>query len=114
MTTLNPAAFAPHGGDHRSAVGRFGPLSADHYAVGRPCIICWAPLAVADVPTLISLAPADAEEAAKKAKGKPYDAIAGVAHELCAWPGSERDEPSATRPMGPSSGGFVGTTGGVC
>jgi hypothetical protein len=71
--------------DHRSPVGRFGPTLPDH-PVGKPCVICGEPILAGQVPSLISLAPADAEEAQKQQAGRAYNAVAGIAHESCAWP----------------------------
>ncbi len=84
---MDPEDFNPRGGDHRSQPGRFGPLAPDHPSVGRACIVCAEVLVAGDIPTVISLAPADAAEATKKAMGRPYTAVAGIAHQHCAWPG---------------------------
>lgn len=89
MTDLAPD-YNPRGGDHRSTPGRFGPLAVDHPSVDKPCVVCGTRLLAGDVPTLISLAPADVDEARKHAAGKPYNAVAGIAHQDCAWPGEAR------------------------
>lgn len=82
--------FNPRGGDHRSTPGRFGPLAVDHPSVGNPCIICGMKMEVGDIPSLISLAPDGVKEAHKKELGKPYNAIGGIAHQSCTWPGEAR------------------------
>ena len=90
MSALAPESFDPHGGDHRSTPGRFGPLAVDHPSVDQPCVVCSERMLPGDVPTLISLAPADLGEALKKTAGKAYTAVAGIAHQDCAWPGESR------------------------
>lgn len=87
---LDNTGFNPVGGDHRSTPGRFDPLPPDNPAVGKACIVCGHKLEAGDIPTLISLAPADIHEAKKKDSGKPYSAVGGVAHQSCAWPGEAR------------------------
>lgn len=74
----------------RSPIGRFGPLREDHPSVGDLCPACHQPMLVGDVPSLVDLAPADAEEAAKQRAGAAYNAVAAVVHERCAWPGEGR------------------------
>lgn len=86
---LDPNAYDPRGGDHRSSPGRFGPLRPDDPSAGRACVVCGSALLVGDIPTLISLAPANVAEALKKARGMAYDAVARISHQDCAWPGEE-------------------------
>lgn len=84
------ARFDPKGGDHRSTVGRFNPLSPDSPGVGKACIVCGFKLEAGDIPTLISLAPADERAVRQKEAGEPYESIAGMAHQSCAYPGEAR------------------------
>ena len=76
--------------DSRSPVDRFGPLGADHPSVGIPCVVCKIALEQGDIPSLISLAPADEEEAEKQRQGRAFNAVAGISHQDCAWPGERR------------------------
>lgn len=82
--------FNPRGGEHSSTPGRFGPLAPDSASVGKACIVCGMKLEAGDIPTIISLAPADEAAATQKKLGKAYDAVAGVAHQSCAHPGEPR------------------------
>lgn len=64
---------------------KFGPMSKDAPAIGKPCIICEAPFKEGDYTTLASLGPDpdDKEEVRKYLLGKPFDAIAEEIHWIC-------------------------------
>ena len=72
-----------------SAKGRFDPIGEDSHLLGEVCRLCQRPLEVGQRPTLIGDDPADAEEAAKKAAGRAYTAVASVVHETCVYDGEE-------------------------
>jgi hypothetical protein len=59
---------------------RFGPKTAGHPSIGTACPICKVAFAEGDFTTLLTVAPADEEEAAKKAVGLPYTAQACEVH----------------------------------
>ena len=62
----------------------YGPLTADHPAVGEICPLCERPLVAGDVPTLIPLGPGnDIEQRMRAAEGRPYNAVCAVAHWAC-------------------------------
>jgi hypothetical protein len=56
---------------------------ADHPSVGMPCPLCGTPFKAGDFTGLVAIAPADAEEAAKKAAGRHYTAEAKEVHKEC-------------------------------
>ena len=63
----------------------FGPKSAGHFSVGKPCHACRRPFAVGDYTALVPLGPGDdPEERRKCADGKPYNAVALEVHYACA------------------------------
>jgi hypothetical protein len=72
-------------GDRLSAPGRFSPLTADHPAVrdGQRCAVCGQPMLAGEVPALIEIGPADAEEARRAEAGAAYTAEADIAHDEC-------------------------------
>lgn len=64
---------------------KFGPKTADHFSVGKPCTACHYPFAVGDFTTLIPLGPgAHPEERRKAALGLAYNAVAIEVHWACA------------------------------
>lgn len=64
---------------------KFGPKTANHHSVGELCQACKMQFAEGDYTTLISLGPgSDAEERARAAAGRPYNAIAVEVHWACA------------------------------
>lgn len=63
---------------------RFGPLDVDHPAVGTLCPGCDCPLRGGDVPMFVNGRPADEEEAAKAAAGRPHNEQVDLAHQDCA------------------------------
>lgn len=63
---------------------RFGPKSAEHPSVGKPCPLCLLPFKVGDYTTLLEIGPADEEEASRKRAGRVYTAEAREVHWECA------------------------------
>ena len=66
---------------------RFVPYKSDHI-----CVICGDPIG-SEAPSLVGPAvPASADDQAKVATGRAYNAQVEVAHERCAYPeGDDRD-----------------------
>ena len=64
-------------------MGFFGPKKADHQSVGKPCPVCSIPFKEGDMTGLVAIKPADEENAAKAAAGRPYTAEAVEVHEHC-------------------------------
>lgn len=63
---------------------RFGPLKADHPGVGEICPGCKQPLKVGDIPELVAIGPGDDPEERQRAReGRPYNAVAIIAHHAC-------------------------------
>lgn len=58
----------------------FGPKSADHPSIGKPCKLCGIPFKEGDYTGLISTVPADEEEAKKAKEGRYYIAEAEEVH----------------------------------
>lgn len=64
---------------------KFGPKTADHPSVGRPCPACHVPFADGDYTALVMLGPGDdPEQQAKAAVGRAYTAVAMEVHWTCA------------------------------
>ena len=64
---------------------KFGPKSADHFSVGKPCPACHEPFKAGDFTTLISLGPGDDPEERQKAReGRAHNAVATEVHWVCA------------------------------
>ncbi len=62
----------------------FGPLPADHPAVGCLCPGCERPIVAGDVVGLAPVGPGDDAEARERARaGRPYNARAIVVHWAC-------------------------------
>jgi hypothetical protein len=62
----------------------FGPKSAEHPGVGRPCPACKVPFKAGDYTTLVMLGPGDDEKAQERARaGRAYNAVAVEAHWTC-------------------------------
>lgn len=68
------------------ALRRFGPLIADHSAIGEECLLCEKTFQAGDATTLVPLGPGydDQEEREKCASGRYYNAIAILVHWSCA------------------------------
>jgi hypothetical protein len=63
---------------------RMGPLSADHPAVNKPCPGCRRLILAGAFVTLLTIGPGeDPEERMKARDGRPYNAVAVVAHWEC-------------------------------
>lgn len=64
---------------------KFGPKSADHPSVGKPCSLCRIPFAEGDFTTLIELGPDpdDAEAVRAYLLGNDYNAMAVEIHFDC-------------------------------
>lgn len=65
--------------------GRFDPLPDGHSLIGADCPVCERPMRAGDIPALIEIGPADAEEQAKADAGRPYNAAGRAAHESCVF-----------------------------
>jgi hypothetical protein len=63
---------------------RFAPLAEAHPAVGLICPGCDRPLRTGDRVMFVNGRPADDEEAAKAAAGRPYNEQVDLAHQDCA------------------------------
>ena len=64
---------------------KFGPKSADHFSVGKPCTACQVPFKEGDYTTLITLGPGDdPEERIKAWEGRAHIAVATEVHWACA------------------------------
>lgn len=76
------------------------PVAPGDLCVGRPCHICQKPLRVGEVPSLVSVAPADEEQAERAREGRPYNAQAALVHWDCVK-GRETlsDRPGAPEPQ---------------
>jgi hypothetical protein len=62
----------------------FGPKSADHPSVGKPCPACQVSFVEGDFTTLVSLGPGNnPEEQAKAREGRAYLAVAVEVHWDC-------------------------------
>ncbi len=59
---------------------KFGPKSADHPGIGQPCKLCGIAFKEGDFTGLITVEPADEEEAQKAREGKAYTARAEEVH----------------------------------
>lgn len=77
--------------------GRFGPLGADHPGCGRICPGCGEPMKAGQVPALVNGTPADEEDAARAAEGRPHTVACGLAHEACAVAWAQRWLEEASR-----------------
>jgi len=58
----------------------FGPKRNNHPSIGETCSQCGVPFVAGDYTSLVELEPADEEETAKKAQGRPYNAVAVEVH----------------------------------
>lgn len=68
-----------------SQKNRFGPKTAKHPSVGKPCPACRKKFKVGDYTTLITLGPGDNKEQQQKARtGRAYNAVAVEVHWVCA------------------------------
>lgn len=64
---------------------KFGPMPADHPAIGQPCPACEVPIVEGDIATLVLLGPGSSEEARERAReGRPYNGVAALVHWACA------------------------------
>lgn len=62
----------------------FGPKTADHPSVGKPCPTCGDQFTAGDYTTLATLGPGKDPEAQARARvGLPYNAIAVEVHATC-------------------------------
>lgn len=64
-------------------VRKFSPKRADHPSIGQPCYFCDEPFKEGDETSLVALGPVDADEATKKAEGRPYTAVGKEVHWTC-------------------------------
>lgn len=65
----------------------FGPKTADHPSVGRPCPACHVAFKKGDYTVLVTLGPGNDPEEQKKARdGRAYTAVAAEVHRECAHP----------------------------
>ena len=63
---------------------KFGPKSADHFAVGKPCPACQILFKAGDYTTLVPLGPGDdPKQQEKAAQGRSYIAVATEVHWEC-------------------------------
>ena len=63
---------------------KMGPLKAGHPGVGRICPGCKEPILVGEYVTLLAVGPGDDPEQRRKARaGRPYNAVAIIAHYEC-------------------------------
>jgi hypothetical protein len=61
-----------------------GPLADDHPSIGNECSACQQPLKAGDYVTLVVLGPGDDDGARAAAReGRPYNAVAAIAHWVC-------------------------------
>ncbi len=66
-------------------IHKYGPKSADHPSVGKPCPACDMLFVAGDFTTLISMGPGDDPEEQKRAQeGRAYNSIAAEVHFACA------------------------------
>jgi hypothetical protein len=72
---------------------KFPGLAADHWLVRErhQCPVCGEVFNPGDETTLVVVRPADEEDEAKKAAGRPYTALAEAVHWWCVTPSG--DEP---------------------
>lgn len=65
-------------------IRKFGPKSADHPSIGRPCPACGVPFAVGDYTTLVPLGPGNDREARRRRDaGRTYNSVAAEVHWDC-------------------------------
>lgn len=63
---------------------KYGPKTADHPSIGKPCPACDKPFVAGDYTTLVALGPGDDPEAQQAAReGRAYNAVAVEIHYTC-------------------------------
>lgn len=79
-----PRAYVRAHAIHGHQMRIYGPKSADHPSVGRPCAACGQPFVAGDLTTLIGLGPGDDPEARAAAReGRYFNCVAAELHAAC-------------------------------
>jgi hypothetical protein len=68
---------------HDDSPRRYGPMSADHPAIGELCSACRTPFEPGDFTTLVPTGPDNPEDEAKRLAGRAYNAAALHVHWDC-------------------------------